>query len=276
MTQPSVELFVVGHSDAALAQIPPAQGITAVDLRPYAARLADGDLYAESAFLLADDSWQSGADFVGLCSASYDRKWPALPHLVDLPRVAHGLDPERAIGEELLPPSEWMRSAERNHPGLVAILERLASTFGLELSDGCRSPGANTFVCRRDVFLRFQTTFAQLLTTAIDWYGVDVPFGYRCPECGTVSESGYGRWTRSRHIGYLGERITRLIFSSTPDVTFVRPQDVFTPSLRQRLRAKMRRPAELIDAEEWHTSAHGFERDDALTQCPVCAAQSPL
>ena len=107
----------MGHSDAVLSPCPSAPGITPVDLRPLAARLGHGNLFAESAFLLADEARHSSADFVGMCSASYDAKWPGAPHLFDLPGVARRLDKAHAAGEELLVPAEWMPSAEHHHPG---------------------------------------------------------------------------------------------------------------------------------------------------------------
>jgi hypothetical protein len=281
VSQPTVELFVVDHSGDAASKAR-TEGLTPVDLRPFLAKTGSGDLFAESSFLVSEVPSRSNADYIGLCSASYDLKWPGAPHMADLPDCARRMSPSQAFGEELATPTEWMASAEHNHPGMTAILERLAATFALDVHPDARAPGCNTFVCQREEFQRFHDNFRTLLGAALEWYGTDLPFAYRCPDCGTVSESGSGRWTRKRHVGYLGERITRLVFSSRPEVTFMRPEDL-VPRSRVKAQAgrvarkvRVRRagpaPAEDASATPWHLATYGIEGEDTagFTPCPVC------
>jgi hypothetical protein len=266
--------------------VPDVRDLTPVDLRTVsyvmpAGQPVDGDLLAESRFLLSAEARASKADFVGMCSANYDLKWPAPPHLVDLPRLGRQLQPSQALGEELVGLDQWMASAERNHPGMVDILDRLTRRFALELHDH-RVPGANTFICHRDAFNDLLDTFAALFNAVLEWYGPAIPFRYRCPDCGSVSDTGYGRWTNARHIGYLGERITRLIFSSRPDIDFSTPAEFEASARGRSLRRRLHRKARPVRqrrsdsggavSEPWHRATHGLgETRPALTVCPVCA-----
>ena len=277
-----VELFVVAHTDATLSTVPEASAITPVDLRTLSLDASYDDRFAESRFLLSPEARGSDADVIGLFSANYDLKWPDPPHLIDIARLGRRLPPSQALGEELLHLDDWMKSAEYHHPGMADILHRLADEFGLEPRTH-RVPGCNTFVCHREHYVALLDTFATLLNAALDWYGTDVPFRYRCPDCGTVSDTGFGRWTNQRHIGYFGERITRLIFASRPDIEFWTPAQFEESSRFGALAARARRKGRArrgdrgavsgADATPWHASAHGLDDAKAagFTMCPVCA-----
>jgi hypothetical protein len=285
MAPPTVELFVVGHADATLSTVPQAPGITVVDLRTLTLDPSFDDRFAESSFLLSPEARATTADVVGLCSANYDRKWPEPPHLVDLPRLARRLAPGQALGEELAPLDAWMASAEHNHPGLAAILRRLAGTFDLDLHQ-TRVPGANTFLCSREEWFHLLDVFGTLLGAALDWYGFDQPFRYRCPDCESVSDTGYGRWTATRHVAYLGERITRLIFASRPGVEFSTPPEFERASQLRFVEGRLRRMArgivsgragsDDVDAHSWHRSTSGLGATQAaeFVACPVCTADA--
>jgi hypothetical protein len=272
----------MAHTDANLARVPRAVGITAVDLRTVSVPADYEDRLAETKFLLAPQARETTADYVGLCSVNYDRKWPDPPHLADLPRLARHLGPSLALGEGLIGLDEWMASAEWHHPGLAAVLERVAETFDLELHN-VPVPGANTFICHREHYLWMLDRFSAMMEAVFDWYGTEIPFRYRCPDCGTSSDSGYGRWTDSRHVGYVGERLTRLIFATRPDISFWTPAAFERSSRRRWVRGRARRKVnELLQPtrheacagrQPWHRSTEGLGEtaESSFSACPVCA-----
>jgi hypothetical protein len=282
MRTASVEVFVLGHLDETLAALPSVPGLTPLNLHSLSVDFAHDARYADTRFLLSPEARATDADFVGICSAHYDRKWPSAPHLADLPYLGRQLPPAHAIGVELATLDEWRASADYNHPGMLEVLDRLADTFRLELHPH-RVPGCNIFVCSRDDWFAYLDTFQTLLTATLDWYGTDVPFGYRCPDCRTVSDTGFGRWTKARHMGYMGERITRMIFATRPDLTFWTPAEFEGSSAVRSFTARVRRKARSLTsgrgadarnrATPWHSSTHGLNSEQAadFSVCPVCA-----
>ena len=280
----SVEVFVVAHTDSTLVTVPVARGITPVDLRALSLDQGYDNRFAESRFLMAPEARASGAELIGICSANYDLKWPDGPRLIDLPRLARHLRRDQALGVELATADEWMASAEHHHPGMSVVLDRVRRTFGLELHDH-RVPGCNTFICHRDQYLSLLDTFGAMLDAVLGWYGPEIPFRYRCPDCGTESDAGRGRWTNARHVGYFGERLTRLIFSSRPDLIFSTPAEFVgsspTRSFEARVRDRLRRwpvgrAGRASVATPWHLSARGLDTEAAseFSACPVCSVMA--
>jgi hypothetical protein len=128
---------------------------------------------------------------------------------------------------------------EIDHPGMTAVLERVGRHFDLTVRVK-PTPWANTFVCHRDEWYRLLDAFQPMLAAVVDWYGPTPPFQYRCRRCGTVTDSGFGRYTNERHIAYLGERLTMLHFASRPNLQFVTPHALWqrTSGVR-RARARL-------------------------------------
>ena len=160
------------------------------------------------------------AEYVGFCSANYDKKFPRPPHLDALPRL-RGTRPGEGLGPGLS--SRWLAGTDASNPGMAAVLERVATHFGLTVRP-VHVPYANTFVCHRDEWFRLLDAFEPMLTAVLDWYGPRPPYRYRCPRCGFWSPDT-GNWPvlRTTAIGYLAERITMLHFASRPDIQFVTP-----------------------------------------------------
>src|SRR3954451_21254092 len=101
MRSPAVELFVLGHVDETLSKVPRVRGLRPVNLRSVSVEFAHDDRFADTRFLLSPEARATDADFIGLFSAHYDQKWPAPPHLADLPSLARQLQSSQALGEEL-------------------------------------------------------------------------------------------------------------------------------------------------------------------------------
>jgi hypothetical protein len=112
--------------------------------------------------------------------------------------------------------------ADLEHPGMTAVLGRVATEFGLTATPH-PVPYANSFVCHRDEWFRLLDAFGSMLSAVLDRYGPHPPYRYRCRQCGTVSDTGSRRYTSTRHLAYLGERLTMLHFASRPDIHFVTP-----------------------------------------------------
>jgi hypothetical protein len=207
-----------------LSTVPKGDEFEAVDLRALTlAPRFDSNAFAEARFLLSLEARDVQAEYVGFCSANYDRKFPKPPHLNALPRLARHLQPCEALGTKLA--TDWLAEAESQHPGMTAVLQRVATQFGLRMLPE-RVPYANTLVCHRDDWFRLLDALHSMLTAVLDWYGPRSPFRYRCLRCGTLSDTGHGRYTHERHIGYLAERLTMLHFASRPDIRFVTPKAV--------------------------------------------------
>jgi hypothetical protein len=221
-----VKIFVAGHTPEMLSTAPRGSDFEAVDLRSLtvAARFA-GNAFAESRFLVSDEARCVRTDYVGFCSANYDKKFPRPPHLNGLPRLARYLHPGDGLGPALA--KKWP-NADGDHPGMTAVLQRVAVHFGLTVVDQ-PVPWANTFVCHRDEWFRLLDAFQPMLTAVLDWYDSEPPYRYRCRRCGAVTDTGCGRYTNARHIAYLGERLTMLHFAARTNLRFFTP-----PAFRQR------------------------------------------
>lgn len=240
MTNRTIKIFVAGDTEEMLADVPRGDEFQAVDLRSLAVEPGfESNALAESRFLVSEDARRVPSEYVGFCSANYDRKFPLRPHLAELPRVARNLRRGDGLGPSLS--TDWLADCDISHPGLTALVEGLASDFGLTVLP-LPAPYANTFVCHRDEWFRLLDAFHRMLTAALDRYGTHPPFRYRCIRCGTISDTGYGRHTSERHMGFLAERLTMLHFSSRPEVHFVSPMVVMqrkSPVLQARAQIHM-------------------------------------
>jgi hypothetical protein len=244
MAGATVHIFVAGHTDEMLSSVPDGDEFEAVDLRSLTleSQFATNAL-AESRFLVSNEARNVRTDYIGFCSANYDKKFPAPPHLGELPGVIPYLRPHDAIGPFLS--SNWRTVSDALHPGMGPLLERVATEFGQTVLP-VPVPFGNTFVCRRDEWFRLLDAFHSMITVAFKWYGMEPPYRYRCLRCGTLSDTGYGRYTHERHLGYFAERLTMQHFASQPDAHFVTPTAVrlrTSPVLRVRasLHSKLKR-----------------------------------
>jgi hypothetical protein len=221
MKRNGLHIFVVGHNAEMLSTVPHGDDLEAVDLRALTLPSRfQGNAFAESRFLVSAEARHVPAEYVGFCSANYDKKFPRPPHLDALPRLAAHLRPDDGVGPGLS--SRWLSAIDDSNPGMATVLQRVATHFGLRVRPK-PVPYNNTFVCHRDEWLRLLDAFESMLTAVLDWYGPTPPFRYRCLRCGFVSDTGHGRYTNERHIAYLAERITMLHFASRPDIQFVTP-----------------------------------------------------
>ena len=263
----TVRIFVAGHTDELLATVANGDEFTTVDLRSLTLdRPFQGNQFAESRFLLSAEAREVQTDYVGFCGASYDKKFPVIPHLAALPQIARRLRPSIGLGPCLS--DKWLAESEHVHPGIGAILDRVATEFGLTMLPR-PEPYANTFVCHRDEWLRLLDVFQTMLTAILDWYGPAVPFRYRCLRCGAVSDAGSGRYTSARHMGFLGERLTMLYFSSRADIHF------FTPLAYQLRASRLLRPLAPVHSIMKMVGIHALRpgtRSSSFFDGPPCLA----
>jgi len=225
---PTFRFFVLAHNDETLERVPVHRGIEPVDLRTLVLEERwRSNQFAETRFLLSEESSRMPTEFVGLASPSFRDKWPDEPPLEFLAdRLPHsrllntrsGLAPSLSRGN-------WIEEAESYHPGMGPLLNEVIDARRLRISFH-RVPQANTFVCSRETFLDLRHFAKSILTDVVDRYGEDLPFSYRCRFCGTASPDGVGRYGRDRHVGFFAERVTMLYFAQRPEIRFRPPRTI--------------------------------------------------
>lgn len=228
-------MFVLAHDDDTLARVPQNPRIEPVDLRDLdLAPRWQSNQFAETRFLLSEESGWVDTDFVGVASTSFRRKWPdepSLTYLADhlprspLLRSSIGLGPSLSRGN-------WIDTAESYHPGMAGVLTKLVADRAVAVSFH-RVPQANTFVCSRQAFMGLRRFMLSTLDALMEEYGGDPPFGYRCRFCGTTDPNGVGRYGRDRHIGFLTERLTMLYFAQRPDIRFMPTRSITARGLAE-------------------------------------------
>lgn len=221
-----LRLNVLAHTDQLLQSVPTHPVIVRVDLRdlPLEERW-NSNQFAEARFLLSPALLDDGHPWQGVVSARFEEKWPREPGLV---RIAEMLTRRHWLGRRVvlapaLERNDWIADADLGQPGLTALLRQIIAAHHITVGPG-PVPYANTFICHRTHLPGLQQFLMEMLTWSLDRWGDDLPFGYRCPSCGTTDHIQVGRYGRDRHIGFLAERLTMLYFSQIRGLTFRRPR----------------------------------------------------
>jgi hypothetical protein len=214
------------------------QLLDAVALRPFIKTVLLSDLnipeeyrsesLAENRYLVGNDWVDESFDFYGFASARWNDRFPSWPKLENLDNLVAKL-PEDSNSIYLAPicwrlsstqVPQWINDQDLLHPGMSEILKSLTRFNSMDFTAGHTYSlvMGNNFVVPKGVafdFLEFWHKSFQFLTSQ---YELNFPFGYRCHICGLQSEWGIDRWTRTRHSGFLMERVSALFFLSRPDL----------------------------------------------------------
>ena len=245
---PTLLVFTVSHDKALLDALPKANFISPISLQDLGlpAELA-GNQLAENRFLLTNKLTSNTSDFVGFVSARWDERFPTWPNLdrldslltEDFNHSNYYFSPQTimASGPQVV---SWIKAQDAVHPGmskvLFEVLDELSVQNFADKSLRGISMGNNFIVSHQvaeELIEFWQKGFAYLY----EKYGFDLPFNYRCASCGFVSAEGVGRWDRSRHAGFLFERLTALFFATNPELIPVEPHKGRNRKVRRSLLA---------------------------------------
>ena len=117
---------------------------------------------------------------------------------------------------------QWLRQQDYVHPGLGKILATAMTSQGLSFENKpLFFPLGGQFIVTKRTFDAMHIFLNQALDKVIEEFTERPPFSYRCHLCGKVNDSGFGRWTDDRHLGYLLERLESLFFACSSLVPIV-------------------------------------------------------
>jgi hypothetical protein len=249
MLEQTVTTFVVTHLSSDFDQIPISDSIFAVNLEELELpQFVKGNDLAESRFFFSRHPLECSSDVVGFVSARWNDRFPDMPSLSDLAGVV-GLLPKGCVLAPLITavPSPvalrlWVGLQNMDHPGMGSILQGIANeAIGVETRKslaikrlGVAILGGQVFLGKED-FLRLTYFMRHHLTTIISHHGKFPRFNYSCSRCGRNFEDGVGRWGRSRHLGFLAERLIALFFILNPEIS---PVAFSRPNLLSKLKSR--------------------------------------
>lgn len=241
-------IYVVSHDVALLNDLPKRDFLVPTLLGELGLpqELA-GNQLAENRFLLTNLLTDNEASQVGFISARWNERFPTWPHIQELDALALSESDDArsyfapqtilATGPQV---KNWIKAQDAVHPGTSSLLFELLDVLGADnLSD--RSVRGismgNNFIVTRDVALELLSFWQAGFNHLYKKYGFDLPFDYRCASCGLVSHQGVGRWDRSRHAGFLFERVTALFFATRTDLVALEPHNGSNRKVRRSLLA---------------------------------------
>jgi hypothetical protein len=249
MIEQTVTTFVVTHLSSDFDQIPIGDSIFAVNLEELEIpEFVKGNDLAESRFFFSRHPFECSSDVVGFVSARWNDRFPDMPHLSNLAGVV-GLLPKGCVFAPLITsvPSRvalrlWIGLQNLDHPGMGSILEGIANeAMGVKTRKDIASKrlgvailGGQVFLGKEN-FLRLTYFMRHHLTNIISHYGKFPRFNYSCSRCGQNFEDGVGRWGRSRHLGFLAERLIALFFILNPEIS---PVALSRPDLLSKLKSR--------------------------------------
>jgi hypothetical protein len=204
-----LEVFVVYHDPQTLAGL---------DDKPFLIRRWLDDLpagryshnsLAESRAYLADLPYQADAEYVGLATARWNKKYPRILGLQDLDKL--DLQPNLVYAAEKTKPG-WVGWSDECHPGMRRLIYEMAGLWDLPVE--CRSSvWANNFICHRSVMHDLMPFWRRTFDFMYQKYGLDPPF--------VTEKEAYSRYKQHLHPAYLYERITTLYFTNRTDLKVV-------------------------------------------------------
>jgi hypothetical protein len=204
--QSRCRIFVLHHGTGPRVERPYLHKINLDDL-PIPAEFQDNRL-AESRIYLWDEIANCEQEYLGFATASWDEKWFRLLPLDRLHWIDSMLTPDQVLAALPTATSSWMRDSETCHPGMAALIEEMSTVSAVPLSEQ-PTFWANNFVCHRDVFQSFLTSWKKMFFHFYRKYGFDPPFSVGTFDC-------------KRKFAYLAERFTMLYFSSRSDLKILR------------------------------------------------------
>ena len=196
--------------------------VSPVDLN---SRMKDGEVaspsLAESRLFLDPPELKPETRWVGLCSPRWSEKWPGAPRIQDLESSLQLSSKKEGYAPALIDihlreEGDMYSELIANHPGIDVPLVEFAQHFALSLPENTRAPWSNNFVVHREVY----EDLLEFWNKAYDWadsvWGLDIPFGFRCYECGQESDEQIGRYGSYRQASFFYERVSMLFFATRP------------------------------------------------------------
>ena len=159
-------------------------------------------------------------DFVGVVSSRLEEREPGRPNFDGFEALVSQMD-ERSFWSPKFRRLEsrrqiqyWITAQDGIHPGMSRVLSLVQGRLYKDplLTKGVAANG-NQFVVERNQWLQFVEMWRQGLLLVEESFGIDFPYDYRCWKCHRRHPNGYGRYTKERHLGFFGERMTALHFA---------------------------------------------------------------
>jgi hypothetical protein len=220
LIEKTLTVFVISHDEDLLKAIPKADYLTPVNLGnlDIPSRFK-GEILAENRLFLSKDALNVTTDFVGIVSARLEEREPLGPGFLDLYSMIQGFDnneiwsPRMRRIESRNQLSFWIECQSGLNPGMGRVLEEIRGLlFPKTQVKGFVFLG-NQFITSRSNWIAFVNLWRQALALSEERFGLIPPFTFRCWNCASSQPSGYWRYTRVRHLAFLGERLTPLVFA---------------------------------------------------------------
>jgi len=228
--RPSVRVSVVSHDPKLLNSVPNRPFIKTILLSELGiAEKFRGESLAENRYLVGHDLVDEDFDYYGFVSARWDERFPNWPKLESLDEIFNELTTDSE--SNFLAPicwrlskkqvNSWINQQDLLHPGMSTLLRSVVELNSIDFDSAgpFNLVMGNNFILSKKVALDFLVFWHSSFEFLVERHGLDFPFSYRCHVCGLESDWGIDRWARSRHAGFLMERVSALFFLSRPDLT---------------------------------------------------------
>jgi hypothetical protein len=225
----SCQLLVVSHLQGLLDELPADPGIVPVNLNNLnIPKELNTDSLGENRLFLQPAVAGFEAKWVGTFSARFDERFPTAPKLHEIPTLFKSLTitsgiwgPQVTRIESKADLQIWIKMQDAVHPGLSRILLSIEKGFFANSRTAGWMPWSNQVVVDSSVWNDFVEFWNEAFRQTIEQYGLTPDFDFRCTRCGRRRRDGFARYSKSRLLGFIGERITQLFFAHQADLQFL-------------------------------------------------------
>ncbi len=217
---PSLTLFVTTHDLALLKKIPTHDFVKPIFLPELdIAERFRGDSLSENRLFVAKEAEQVDTEYVGVVSARFQEREPHVGGFGSIPAILENMTAASfwaprhyAIGSKG-DMDFWIQAQGGIHPGMEHVLRRVrGAIFPAPHADWGTLATGNQFIVSNQEWLNFLSNWRLGLALVEAEFGLQPQFGYRCWRCHRPKTEGYSRYSRSRHLGFFGERMTAMHF----------------------------------------------------------------
>lgn len=198
----NLRIYTLGHSEESLKIIPNHHAFKKVNLNDLVLPIANTNDLAENRFFLLDESYfHDCPEYIGVLTAQYEKKYPALIKWNKILDLQNHLNPEEifaASPTELFNEGKWVEWSFDYHKTIKPYLEDIANFAQIPLSNN-PTFWANNFICHKRVFFEFIKFFKKIFNYMHPKYGFNFAF--------KVDDT-------NRTAAYLYERVSMLWFSN--------------------------------------------------------------
>lgn len=205
-----MKIFVLGHNQESLSQVPDTNYLERVDLSKLELHIPNTNDLAENRFYLTNpEFFRNQPDYIGTLTYNFNNKYHDLIGLENLDSIKNLLEPDTVLAAaptHTFFKNHWLKWTYSYHQTIEPYMKDLSDIMGIPLTND-DTLWANNFICHKEVFIDFVKTFQKTFQTMHQKHGYNFKM--------KVDDT-------SRTAAYLYERVAMLYFSNRKDLKIKR------------------------------------------------------